>query len=111
MGNYTYTKAQTSSCLGMNALSYPSSKNPFSLFTASPGRSIAAGPGWQICIGGAVKRRRAKVARTELVDRELRREGGLGSSIGLFDIIDGMDPATEALSSSISKYSGSDGSR
>jgi len=87
----------------MNALSYPCSKNPFSLFTASPGLVAAAGPGWQISIGGAAERRSAKVDRIGLVDRELRREGGLASSIGLFDISDGLDPATEALSSPISR--------
>jgi hypothetical protein len=87
-------------------LSYPSSKNPFSRLTASPGLAAAAGPGWQISIGGAAERRSVTIDRIGLVDRELRREGVL--SISLLDIKDWLDPVTEAMSSSISKYSGSD---
>jgi hypothetical protein len=93
----------TSSWIGMKALSYPSSRNAFSLFTASPGFAAAAGPGWQISIGGTAERRSAKVERIGLVDREARREGDLASSIGRFDMSEGVDPATEALSSSISE--------
>jgi hypothetical protein len=90
----------------MKALSYPSSRNPFRLFTASPGSAAAAGPGWQILIGGAAERRSAKIDRVGLADRELRREGDLASSTGLLDMSDRLDPAIEVLSSSISKYSG-----
>ena len=92
----------TRSSLGMKALSYPSSRNEYSCFTASPGSAGASGPGWQISIGGTAERRSAKVTRTGLVERP-RREGGLGSSIGRFDMIEGVDPATEAVSSAISE--------
>lgn len=82
-------------------MSYPVSRNPFSLFTASLGLAVAAGPGWQISIGGAAERRRANVDRVGLVDRELRREGDLASSIGLLDMRDGFDPVNETVSWSI----------
>jgi hypothetical protein len=50
----------------MKALSYPSSRNPFILFTASSGLAAAAGPGWQISTGGAAEHRSANVDRVGL---------------------------------------------
>jgi len=65
----------------MKALSYPSSKNPFSLLTASPGFVAEAGPGWQISTGGAAERRSANVDCIGLADkRRSEHTPGLPSS-------------------------------
>jgi hypothetical protein len=70
--------------------------------TASLGWARADGPGWQIFTGGVANRRDMILVLVGLAERELRRDGGIGLRIGLFNRIEPVIDAADAVSSTIS---------